>query len=348
MTTAVGAESATSLREWWRLCADPAQVAATDDPAVAATLLRALVTDGSLDLPLPGAGRTRGRFDALTALGELDLTVARLAEAHADALAILAELGSDSPRTASDVWAVWAAEPPSARVVASPSNDGWRLDGRKAWCSGAGGSSQALVTAHGPDGPRLFAVDLAQPGVTAVDDPWPTHALTGTDTRSVDFAGASARPVGAAGDYVGRPGFWHGAVGVAAVWLGGAIGVAQRILVHGRKRQLDDIDAVHLGAVGTAIAGARATLHAAADSFDADPRDETGRAVVTARSTRAVVEAAALEVIDRAGRALGPGPLALEPDHARRVADLQLYLRQSHADRDLADLGYAMLETGSL
>jgi hypothetical protein len=32
--------------------------------------------------------------------------------------------------------------------------------------------------------------------------------------------------------------------------------------------------------------------------------------------------------------------------HARRVADLSLYVRQSHGDRDLADLGRRVLEAG--
>jgi hypothetical protein len=37
--------------------------------------------------------------------------------------------------------------------------------------------------------------------------------------------------------------------------------------------------------------------------------------------------------------ALGPAPLAQETEHARRVADLELYVRQHHAERDEAALG---------
>ena len=39
------------------------------------------------------------------------------------------------------------------------------------------------------------------------------------------------------------------------------------------------------------------------------------------------------------GHALGPGPLAMDAEHAARVADLTLYVRQHHAERDLAALG---------
>ena len=58
-----------------------------------------------------------------------------------------------------------------------------------------------------------------------------------------------------------------------------------------------------------------------------------------AARVRAVVAGAAQEVLTRVGHALGPGPLAYDAEHAARVADLTLYLRQHHAERDLALLG---------
>ena len=54
----------------------------------------------------------------------------------------------------------------------------------------------------------------------------------------------------------------------------------------------------------------------------------------------------ATEVLERTGRALGAAPLALDPEHGKRVADLTVYLRQSHAERDLAELGRAALDAG--
>jgi hypothetical protein len=66
----------------------------------------------------------------------------------------------------------------------------------------------------------------------------------------------------------------------------------------------------------------------------------------TARRVRAVVEQAVTEVVERVGRALGPGPLAGDAEHAKRVGDLQLYVRQSHAERDLEDHGRHVLEQG--
>ena len=57
----------------------------------------AAVESGRLDLPLPGSGATRERLAALAGLAGEDLSLARLGEGHADAVAILAELGGPRP-----------------------------------------------------------------------------------------------------------------------------------------------------------------------------------------------------------------------------------------------------------
>jgi hypothetical protein len=59
------------------------------------------------------------------------------------------------------------------------------------------------------------------------------------------------------------------------------------------------------------------------------------------------VAEAAESVLRHAAHTLGPGPLATEEEHAARVADLDLYLRQWHAERDQAALGALVLEHGS-
>jgi hypothetical protein len=68
---------------------------------------------------------------------------------------------------------------------------------------------------------------------------------------------------------------------------------------------------------------------------------------LTAKRVRATVARACEDVLTRAGHALGPAPLARDARHAKRVADLQLYLRQQHAERDDASLGGALLAAGN-
>jgi hypothetical protein len=46
----------------------------------------------------------------------------------------------------------------------------------------------------------------------------------------------------------------------------------------------------------------------------------------------------------RTARALGPAPLCADATHAKRVADLAVYVQQSHAERDLERLGVLAAE----
>ena len=303
-------------------------------------LVERWLSSGDVDLPLPGHGATALRWQRLAALAEVDVTAGRLAEAHADAVAILAELGGPGPQRG-QWWGVWAAEAGDAALCATEVGDGIRLTGTKVWCSGAGLCSHALVTAQLPGGQRgLFAVALDAPGVRPLTSAWHNTGMADSDTRSVQFDETPAVAVGAPGAYLTRPGFWHGGAGVAACWLGGARAVAAPLYARAAAGKADAHALAHLGAIDAAVtAAADATLTAVAGEVDADPGNRTGRAELLARRARAVVETAVDEAVDRTGRALGPAPLCLDAEHARRVADLTVYVRQSHAERDLERLG---------
>lgn len=287
--------------------------------------------------PLPGAGRTLERWRLLAEVAADDLPLAKLVEPHHDAVAILAELGAPAPAL-DETWAVWAAEPPFAVVTATPSGSSrWRLDGTKAFCSGAGVVSHALVTAEAPDGARLFAVRLDDDGVTEqAGHEWRGAGMWRAGTRTLDLVAVYATPVGGVGDYVARPGFWAGAIGVAACWLGGARGVAETL--EDAADRLDAHGLAHLGAVRAALDASDLVLAAAADRLDASwPRRQDVERLAT--SVRTQVASTVDLVVDRVGRALGPAPLAFDGRHAEHVADLQVFVRQHHAERDLETLG---------
>lgn len=313
-------------------------------PHRTARAFAAAVASGRLDLPLPGSGATRDRWAALAGLAGEDLSLARLGEGHADAVAILAELGGPRPE-AGDRWGVWAANPPGANVTARRTNGGWRLRGTKQYCSGARICTRALVTAEAGDGPRLFAVDVA--GTEPVPGSWPATGMAGSDTLDVGFPGVPAEPVGSPGAYTDRPGFSHGGGGVAACWYGGARAVGRTLLNAAAKGGLGPHALAHLGAVDLALRAARDALGRAADEIDADPGDRSGAGPARALRVRSLTEAAATEVLSRTGRALGAGPLGHDEAHSRAVADLTVYLRQHHAERDLERLGQLAAEHGT-
>ena len=254
-------------------------------------------------------------------------------------MAILAELdqsGSAAPAP-TGVWGVWAAEPPGTQLHAVRDKSGWRLTGRKPWCSGAGLIDRALITAHAEDGRRLFAVTVAD--TIPVPGTWAAVGMAASGSLAVDLDGVAATAVGGPRAYLERPGFWHGGAGVAACWYGGALGAARTLLSADRRRDLGPHALAHLGAVDAVVTGLSTQLRAAAAQIDDDPRNVARQAELRARRLRAGVEAGATEVLDRVGRALGAGPLCLDSVHAQRAADLPVYLRQSHAEGDLAALG---------
>jgi alkylation response protein AidB-like acyl-CoA dehydrogenase len=304
-------------------------------PAVAAAFAVA-VESGRLNLPLPGGGRTRERWAILAGLAGEDLSLARLAEGHADALAILSELRAAPPPAASR-WGVWAAQPPGPGLTARWTADGWRLDGTKQYCSGARSCTDALVTAKAPDGDRLFAVSTRD--LWPIRGTWPATGMAASDTLDVRFSDIPAEPLGGPGSYTSRPGFAHGGAGVAACWYGGARAVGRTLRTTAAERNVGPHALAHLGAVDVALHAANTVLDMAAAEIDADPEDHHDGSRLRALRVRALVEAVSTEVMHRVGRALGAGPLCRDEAHSRRVADLTVYLRQHHAERNLAELG---------
>jgi len=274
--------------------------------------------------------------ELLAGLAEIDLTVARVVEPHLDALVILAEAGV-APEPGR--WGVYAAEAPGVLLAAEQTASGWQLDGAKAWCSLAGLLDRALVTARTPQGPRLFAVELRSAGVT-VEDPrgWAARGLSTVVSTSVRFAAVAAVPVGEASWYLRRPGFAFGGIRVAACWYGAARAICDHLRqALAARSEPDPIRQVSLGRADVACWSAALALEHAAAAIDSGRAGVEAAALLAAR-TRAVVADAVEAVLRESGHALGPAPLAFDEAHARRVADLQLYVRQHHAERDLAAL----------
>lgn len=310
-----------------------ATAAAGDVPAAMALL------PGLASTPLPGRGRTLDLWSTLASLAAVDLTVARVVEPHLDALAIMDQAGL-APPAPDSTWGVWAAHAPGARLDATPTDDGFRLDGTKPWCSLAQHVTHAVVTAHTSDTTRrAFVVDLAHPGATH-DDPrgWVSRGLVELVSVATHYDGVPAVAVGADDWYLSRPGFAWGGIGVAACWYGAAVGLARTLAGACGRREPDQVALMHLGAVDARLHAARCALAEAADTVDTGGADGDAGALLAAR-VRAVVAATCEDVLTRVGHALGPGPLTADAAHAARVADLTVYLRQHHAERDDAALG---------
>ena len=300
--------------------------------------LRALAAEA---LPLPGAGDTAGRHRRLFEVGREDLSLAKLAEAHWDAVAILAEAGRAPAPGA--IYAVWASEAPGKGLSLEAAPGGYRLHGSKMFCSGAGLVTRALVSVTAPE-QLLLEIDLDQPaGAITIDlSQWQTDAFRLTHTGSLQFASAHVDKDAILGPenfsenwYVERPGFWHGACGPAACWAGGAAGLLDYAQASSRS---DPHTLAHLAAIHSNVWATRSFLETAGAEIDREP-DNIPAARQRALCVRHLVEQACVDTLRRFARAYGPAPLAMHEPTARRYQEIDLFLRQSHAERDLEGLG---------
>lgn len=302
--------------------------------------LAVLAALGESPLPYPGGGSTAERHRRLFALGRRNLSVARVLEAHTDALAILHEAGHPSPEPQA-LFGVWASDGPASRLDALelPSGE-WQLSGIKQYCTGATLCTDALVTAHHASGLLLFHVNLMHPRIVPQPSTWTSHAFADTATVPVRFEDLVIPQSGLVGNtpgwYISRTGFWHGAVGPAACWAGGGASLADSAISIGRK---DPHFFAHAGALRASVWGLSAYLAKAGEEIDSDPCDHGHAAKSRALSVRHLIERECTRILDRFGRATGPQLLAFDAPAGEQYAALTLYIRQCHAERDLAALG---------
>lgn len=316
------------------------------DEAADVDCLRWLIRSQLDQLPLPGSGATLDRWRALAAVAQFDLSLAKFYEGHTDALAILAELQEPGVVPASGAWCVWAAEAPGGRAVIQAQGDGTvLLQGFKHWCSGAATSDHALLTAWKEDGagPYLLRLSLDQPGISIDTSKWKAVGMAKSASVNIAFAGVRVEVVGEAGSYLNRPGFWQGGAGVAACWFGGAVVIAlalKKSILQGVPSTRSVYQLASLGKVELALHETASILRHAAQWIDTYP---AGDAVHVALQARLSAERCSKLVIDEVGKTLGASPFCLDEKFARATADLPVFIRQSHAEKDFAALGeYAL------
>jgi hypothetical protein len=278
----------------------------------------------------PGGGATAERHRLIFNAGREDLSLAKLIEAHWDAVAILEEAGKQP--VANATYAVWASEIPGKPLA----HENGSLRGTKEFCSGAALANRALVTA----GSTLVEIELLDvPDRLQIDESgWHTEAFQMTGTAAVSFDHYPvASLIGDNDWYTRRVGFWQGACGPAAAWAGGAAGLVDYAMT--RKRDGPHFLA-HLGAMHANVSAMETLLANVGDAFDREPHAD---AMVRALEVRHIIEQLSTDVLRRFARCLGPAPLVKEPEIVRRYAELDLFLRQCHAERDLQTIGNALV-----
>ena len=306
----------------------------------------------------------RATCDALRALGRADLALARLWEGHANAVKLVA-LHADAAlrRIAFDrvragaVLGVWGAPGADPLRVASVGADGWRLAGAKAYASGLGLVSLAIVTVADPEvdgASRLLLVDVDDPARQAPGE-WRASGMRATRSGGYSFDGVTLAPVralGGPGVYEREPWFQGGTWRYASAHVGAMEAIADEALAHlaARGREADPHQAARLGRAFALVAGARALVERTAtevETVDPDDRIACERVVALALLARELVEDHAVELLALVERSLGMAAHERGTRIERLRRDLGLYLRQAAPDAKLAHAAAAIAAAGA-
>ncbi len=283
-------------------------------------------------IPILAEGDTAVRWATLYRWARTgSVSVARLAEAHLDAISIF--LDANQTPEPDCIYGVWASGGPSDTTLYNSEDKS--LTGGKPFASGVGVVDRALVTARDLDGANwLLDVDVSD---LPLPEPWATPALVDTCTGHVALETRRAKPVGKPDFYLDRVNFWHGAVGPAACWAGAASGIVDFV-----TEELAE-DPYRRAAQGKMLAQQwllEAMLRQNGEFIDADSASaHVARA--QAHTVRHLIERSCATIVDSLSQAFGPRPFTSDPELAQRVMDVQLYCRQQHGDRDLAALAKA-------
>ena len=333
-----------------------AAIAAPDvDGAFPVDGVRALQAAGLLMAPFPAAvggddlavGHPAQLMAVLAAVGRGDLALGRLYEGHVNAVALAIRYGSPgalrrlrAEAAAGRLGGVWMAGEP-LRLV----RDGDRLvlAGRKILCSGCGHIRRPLVAAEHDGASVMLLPDVAGPERTDLSG-WTVRGMRGSATGNVDFTDIVVAPddiLGQPGDYLRSPYFRGGAWRVLAVQLGGVEAVLDLYKTQLRCSPHRD-NPVQLARFGSAaIAAETARLWVARAGALAEGEVEEGE-VEKAEAIDAYVdlarnafEAAALDVVACAEKAIGLKAFTRPNPLERVVRDLQTYLRQPALDASL-------------
>ena len=282
----------------------------------------------------------------LRLLGQGNLAIGRLFEAHVNAVDLLSRYGDPAllGRAARDaeqghLFGLWVTDPRENQLTASP--DGV-LHGGKAFCSGAGHASRAVVTVHTPQGDiRLAYVSTEAASARKLDGRM--QGMRAAVTGQVSFDGCRIDPqdwIGVAGDYLREPTFSVGAWRGSAVSCGGLEALADFAMrqIVGRGRGGDPHQLARMGRVWIARETALLWLGRAADAAcDAHRGENTADSVATVNLARIAIETTCLDAMTLIERSLGLAAF-LHPDPIERMRrDLGTYLRQPAPDDVLTE-----------
>jgi hypothetical protein len=133
---------------------------------------------------------------------------------------------------------------------------------------------------------------------------------------------------------------------VAACWYGGTTTLAKtlyRAVAQSPEGSRSPFRLAATGRVAVMMRGMALMLQDAAHWIDEHPQSDASE---MARRVRLAAAECATDVLEEVAAALGATPFCTDAAFARAAADLPVFIRQSHGDRDYAALGQQLVSQG--
>lgn len=307
-------------------------------------------------------------------LARANLSLARCWEGHVNALTLIDALATGAQRerwfegvvARGERWVAWSGEPQAPKpgevrrfgTTVTRTEDGWLVDGSKAFATSAIGADWAilLVNPAGPGGARhlggadesllLLACQLSHPSITVDTSWWDPIGMRATASHVVRF---DRTPIPA--DWtIGEPGAylregWQTAFipHYAASFLGAATGAYAYALEYLKRQQKggDPYVQQRVGRMAVDVDTGQLWLAHVAALWDTGRRQA---AVTAGNQARHLIERLALSTVDNCIRACGARSLIRPSPVERILRDLTLYVRHDNDDHILATIGRAALD----
>ena len=282
----------------------------------------------------------------LVTVAEANLPLGRLFEGHVNALALVERFGDDrAKREAASACArgllfgVWGAEGATPLRL-----EHGALVGGKRFASGLGTVGLAVVTLGQGDRVRLALLDVTDPSRHS-HNTWTKIGMRATasgDFEATGLPAASLTWIGRPGQYLEEPGFIGGVWRIAALQLGGTLGLLRaaandlsRLDRLGSEQQVARLSPVLTRALAAGGFVERAAHVAEGPEGQSDPE---GAACLSAQA-RLLTEDIGQDAIAAVERSVGLQHFDEASDTGRMARDLATYMRQAGRDALLQRAG---------
>jgi alkylation response protein AidB-like acyl-CoA dehydrogenase len=303
-----------------------------------------------------------------------DLALARCWEGHANSLVLIDGLGDEEQKRRwfrgaverAEKWVVWSGEPQARAAnenlrfgtTLDIVEDGYVLNGTKAFCTSAGGARWALLLVNpaGPGGARhasasaaetvlLLACDLEDPSIKFDGSWWDPIGMRATVSHAVHFDQTfipRANLVGAPGQYL-RDG-WQTCF--VPQYAASFLGAAEAAYTYGvdflrTQNKTDDPYVLHhVAEMAMNVETMHLWLRHIATMWESGRYAE---AQAAGSRIRHIAEHLATETVDHCVRACGARVLNRPSPIERILRDLAIYVRHDNDDQVLATIGKQIL-----